>query len=77
MMRVKPAFVRESVCLFTLSNVSISAASRPIAIKFYLMHHCGGGKTAIGFWPDRSRTLVSMATDSSHNFIMGKMLSTP
>ena len=26
----------------------------------------------IGFWPGRIRTLVSMATDSSHRLTMGK-----
>ena len=35
-----------------------------------------GGKDALGFGPDRIRTLVSMATDSYHRNIMGKMLST-
>ena len=34
----------------------------------------GWGKAAIGFWPDRIGTLVSMATDSSHRVIMGKIL---
>ena len=34
----------------------------------------GWGKAAIGFWPDRIGTLVSMVTDSSHGNIMGKML---
>ena len=29
---------------------------------------------AIGFGPDQIRTLVSMATDSSHRVIMGKIL---
>ena len=29
------------------------------------------GKAASGFGPDRIGTLVSMATDSSHRFIMG------
>ena len=32
------------------------------------------GKGCISFGPDRIRTLVSMATDSSHRVIMGKML---
>ena len=31
-----------------------------------------GGKNALGFVPDQIRTLVSMATDSSHRVIMGK-----
>ena len=34
----------------------------------------GGGKAALGFGPDRIGTLVSMATDSSHRVIMGKIL---
>ena len=58
----------------TLSNMNISATSRPIATKFYLKHHLGGGKAALRFWPDRIGTLVSMATDSSHRVIMGKIL---
>ena len=48
--------------------------SEPIVTKFYLNHHWGGGKAALGFGPDRIGTLVSMATDSSHRVIMGKML---
>ena len=35
-------------------------------------HHWDGGKAALGFGPDRIRTLVSMATISSHRFIMEK-----
>ena len=34
----------------------------------------GWGKAALGFGPDRIGTLVSMAMDSSHRVIMGKML---
>ena len=44
-------------------------------MKFYETS-LGLGKAAYGFGPDRIRTLVSMATDSSHRVIMGKMLST-
>ena len=58
----------------TNSKFNISATSCPIVKKFYLKHHCVGGKDALGFGPDRIRTLVSMATDSSHRVIMGKML---
>ena len=58
--------VRGSVRLFTLSNL-------PIPTKFYLKHHWGGGKAALCFWPDRIRTLVSMATDSFHRVIIGKI----
>ena len=63
-----------SVCAFTLSNMNISETSWPIVIKFYLEHHWGGGLVALGFGPDRIKTLVSMATDSSHRVIMGKTM---
>ena len=63
-----------SVCMWTFSNSNISAISGPIVTKFYLNHHWGGGKAALGFGPDRIGTLASMATDSSHRVIMGKML---
>ena len=67
------------VCLcvslsITFSDLNISPTSGPIVTKFYLKHHWVGGKDALGFGPDRIRTLVSMATDSSHRDIMGKML---
>ena len=54
------------------SNMNISEARRPIAIKFYLKHHWGAEKDAWGFGADQFRTLVSMATDSAHRVIMGK-----
>ena len=57
------------------SNMNISEASRPIAIKFYLKHHWGGGKAAWGFGADQIRILVSIATVSSHRVIMGKTAS--
>ena len=63
-----------SVRLSTLSNMNISEISWLIVIKFHQKHHWGGGLTALGFGPDRIRTLVSMATDSSHRVIMGKTL---
>ena len=63
-----------AVCLCTFSNSNISVTSGPIVTKFYLNHHWGGGKAALCFGPDRIGTLVSMATDSSHRVIMGKML---
>ena len=66
------ASVRASVRASTLSNMNISETSRPITTKFYLKHHWGGGKAALGFDADQIRTLVSMATDSSHRVIMGK-----
>ena len=64
---------RPCVRASTLSNIIISETSGPIATKFYLKHHWGGGKAALGFWPDRIGTLVSMATDSSHRVIMGNI----
>ena len=63
-----------AVCLWTFSNSNISATSGPIVTKFYLNHHWGGGKAALGLGPDPIGTLVSMVTDSSHRVIMGKML---
>ena len=63
-----------SVHVLTLSNMIISKTSGQIVIKFYLKHHLSGGKAALGFGPDLIRTLVSMAADSSHRVIMGKIL---
>ena len=74
-MGLEPASVRASVRASTLSNMNISETSRPITTKFYLKHHWGGGKAALGFDADQIRTLVSMATDSSHRVIMGKRVS--
>ena len=68
------ASVRPYVRPLTLSNMNISATSKPIATKFYLKHHWGGGKATSGFWPDQIGTLVSMATDSSLRVIMGNIL---
>ena len=59
----------------TISNMNISATSGPIATKFYLKHHWVGGKAALGFGLDWIRTLVSMATESSHRVIMEKTVS--
>ena len=63
-----------SVGQFTLSDMNISETSWPIIIKFHLKHHWCGVLAALGFGPDRIRTLVSMATDSSNRVIMGKIL---
>ena len=64
-----------SVCPSTLSNIYIYKNSWQNATKFYLNHHLGEGKAALGFDPDRIRILVSMATDSSHRVMMGKTAS--
>ena len=69
-MKLEPA----SVGSFTLSGMNISETSGPIIIKLDLKYHWGGELAALGFWPDRIRTLISMATDSSHRVIMGKFL---
>ena len=55
--------------------MNISATSGPITTKLYLKHHWVGGKAALGFGTDRIRTLVSMATESSHRVIMEKTVS--
>ena len=79
-MGLEPASVRLSVrsCVrpFTLPNINISETSWPIVIKFHLEHHWGGGLAALGFGPDRIRTLVPMAIDSFHRVIMGENLVT-
>ena len=63
---VEPAFICSSVCVQTISNINIIETFWPIAIKFYLKHHLGVGKAALGFKPYQIRTVVSMATDSPH-----------
>ena len=65
-------FVRPWVRASTFSYLNISKTTKPIVTKFYLKHHLGGGKVVLGFGPGRIRTLVSMATDSSHRLTMGK-----
>ena len=55
--------------------MNISETSGSIVIKFYLKHHWCGGKVATGFGADQIRTLVSMATYSSHMVKMGKTAS--
>ena len=67
--------VRRRPSSSTISNMNISATSGPIAAKFYLKHHWVGAKAALGFGQDRIRTLVSMATESSHMVIMEKTVS--
>ena len=51
--------------------INISETSWPTLIKFHQKHHLGWGLAALGFGPDRIRTLVFMATDSSHRVVMG------
>ena len=73
-MGVEPASVCPSVhpCMNTL-NMNISATSEPIVTRFCMKHHWDGGKAVKCFWTDRIGIPVSMATDSSHRFIMEKI----
>ena len=74
-MPVDPASVRALVRPWVnIFKLNISATSGPMVTKFYLKHHWGGELIALGFGPGRIGTLVSMATNSSHRVIMGKML---
>ena len=63
------------MCKLTLSNMNVSATRWLIGMKFNLKHYWGGGKASVGFDPDWIRTLVSMATDSSHRVKLGKTAS--
>ena len=79
-MELKPASicasVRPCVGVFTLSNMNISETSGLIPINFLSeASYWGEGKTALGFGPDRIKTLVSMATDSSNLVLLGKTAS--
>ena len=67
------AFVRLCVRPHFQTLISLRPAGQS-KIKFYQKHHWGRGLTVLGFRLDRIRTLVSMATDSSHRVIMGKIL---
>ena len=59
-MGLEPAsvgFVR--LCVHsTLSIINISETSRPIAIIFYLKHHWGRGKAALGFGADQTKIIM-------------------
>ena len=66
---------RLAISFLCVSQGAASKTRGPIATKFYLKHHWGGGKPALGFGPGRIRTLVSIATDSSHRVTMGKTAS--
>ena len=62
-----------SLCVCSHFQTWISLeTSGSVVTKFYLKHHWVGGRDALGFGPDWIRTLVFIATDSSHRIIMGK-----
>ena len=71
----RPSVVRRRRPSSTISNINIFATSGPITTKFDLKHHLVEGKDAFGFGPDRIRTLVSMATESSLRVTMEKTVS--
>ena len=73
-MGLEPASVSLCVRPFTLSNMNISETSWPIVVKFHQKQHWDEGLAALGYGSDRIRTLVSMATDTSHRVIMRKTL---
>ena len=75
-MGLEPASVHVCVrpCVHTFKHEYLRDQQAD-TIKFYLKHHWGGGKAALGFGADQIRTLVSMATDISHRVIMGKRAS--
>ena len=54
--------------------MNIFENSESITIKFYLKQHWYGRKAAERLLANQIIALVSMATDSSHRAIMGKML---
>ena len=61
---------------FDMSLLLLTVTLRGVSNKHCLLSlfFIGMGKGCIGFEPNRIRTLVSMATDSSHRVIMGEML---
>ena len=73
--RIRPLTLELNDENFTLSNLNISEASWPVLIILYVQHHWGEGQAAQGFGADWIKTLVSMATESPHWLIMGKMVS--
>ena len=62
-------------CLMPFFHLSmnISETNGQITTKFYLKHYWSGGKATLPYGLDRSRTLVSMAPDSLHRVIIGKI----
>ena len=76
-MGLEPLSVLLCVCssarASTLSNMKVT--SWPIEITLYLKQHSGGGKAALGFGAEQIRTLVSMATNSSHNYGYNGLIS--
>ena len=60
-----------------LSNLNISEASWPVLIKFYVNITGVGERLHKVLGQTGSKTLVSMATESSYGLIMGKMMSPP
>ena len=72
-MRLEPASVRGSVRSYFPANMNISDQWTD---RYQILSEAslGWGNASLGFGLDRIGTLVSMATDSSHRVIMGKIL---
>ena len=72
------AGVRLSGCLSVCPHfqTSISRNQQADRYQFFTEASLGRGEAALSFLPNRARTLVSMATDSSHRVIMGENLVT-
>ena len=70
-MRLEPASIDVSIRSHFQTWISLTPVGTN---KFCLKQYWGGGKAALLIWPDRIRSLVSMAKDSSHKVIMGEML---
>ena len=69
-MEVEPVSVRACVNTFKHKYLRNQRANRNHILSEASLD---GGKAALCFGPDRIGTLVSMATDSSHRVIMGKI----
>ena len=60
------------VCLSTFSNDVSSEVVRPKLLIFGIKHSQEGGTKNLVFCSDRIRTLVAMATYTSHRLVMEK-----
>ena len=69
--------VRPSVCLSILTLKHVCHGDQPAdRNQIYQKYDCVEALPALGLNAGRIRTLVSMATDSSHKVTTGKILST-
>ena len=75
-MGVEPASGRALVCVCVHPHFQTLISLRPAADRNQISSRAslGWGIVCKNFGPDRIRTLVSMATDSSHRVIMENIL---